>query len=215
MDNISFNGTLRFLQNQIGLPCACCGRTVLSEKELEALAKKIVPKKGRELANFLTPYTDYFDNPIKREPLDKLIACASDERFANEGLKGLALRFNIFYENTPLNILRRLFDSILYSADHIVPRSEGGLNRQANYLPMHRACNSDRFSDSYEILAQKKPNFVENIHKALREIYRRIVVDKSGKPKYKINLDESYIENAADPLRQQGINVNMDFIKRI
>ena len=90
MDKISFNGSYHFLQNQVGLPCALCGRRIISDIELKKLAPLLSFAKGKEVADILTPYLDSFETSAG-EPIFELVNLAKEGRFESLSLKNLAL----------------------------------------------------------------------------------------------------------------------------
>ncbi len=207
LNNISFNGRYNFLQNQSGLFCAYCGKKIVSEKDIKFLSRTLLGKKGVEVADALRPYLDCFVK-TEREPLQELINLAAEPRFANLSLKNLALHLSKkdVYSADDAKLIHKLFDSALYSAEHAIPQSKGGINSCYNYLPMHRGCNTLRGSDTYTHILELNPQFPANISKAVNEIASRIKTDRAGVTHYGMNLPLDYKEKVIDAVVSQGID---------
>ena len=207
INHITFGGQkYNFLQNQTGLPCAYCGGNIVSEKDMKLLRRCLEGKKGIEIAQILTPYLGFFAD-VENEPIYELVNLAKNPRYSNVSLKNLALHLKKrgVYSTDTNQLIHNLFEPVLYSVEHTVPRSEGGKNSYSNYLPMHRICNSSRSSDSYQKVFIENPKFVENINKALHEITSRILSDRAGLTHYGINLPEDYAVRVAESIASQGI----------
>ena len=86
------------------------------------------------------------------------------------------------------------------------PKSENGVNRYFNYLPMHISCNNDRKSKNYAQLVIVNPDFVANIRKSLLEIKSRISSDKLGQTSYGIHLPDDYFSGIKENIDKQGIS---------
>ena len=208
MDSISFNGKLHFLQNQTGLICANCGKHIVSEIDVKLIKRGVEQLKGAELAKFLASYVDCFGQKCNSKALTQLIELAQNPKYVDSGLKNLALHLEDkgIYSPDTNTLLHNIFDSVLYSADHVIPRSKGGVNRYSNFVPMHSSCNTDRSSASYSELLKTEPGLIENLKKSIALIQARIKSDKAGLTRYKINIPEDYSEKITDALVSQGID---------
>lgn len=206
MNSISFNGRYNFLQDQTGLFCAYCGKTIVSERDIKLLRRSLLGKKGIEVADILRPYLQFFTK-AEQEPLQELVTLASEPRFANLSLKNLALHLSQkgVYSADDMKLIHKLFDNVLYSAEHAVPQSKGGVNSCYNYLPMHRGCNTLRGSDSYTRVLEQNPEFPANISKSVDEIDARIKSDMAGQTHYGINLPPDYREKVLENVASQGL----------
>lgn len=207
LNSVSFNGRYNFLQDQSGLLCAYCGRVIASEKDTKLLGCALLGKKGVEVADILSPYLPFF-REVEKEPIYELVNMAREPRFANLSLKNLALHLSQkgVYSPDDKKLLHKLFDKILYSAEHTIPQSKGGVNSCYNYLPMHRGCNTMRGSDSYTKVTENNPDFPANINKAINEIDSRIKSDMTGQTHYGINLPADYREKVVDAVASQGLD---------
>ena len=207
--NISFNGKLHFLQNQSGLICASCGRKILSEKGLKDVRRVLEGKKGVSLAQILEKYLPFF-NAENNKTFVQLLELSKNPSCSQMGIKNLALHLsnkNVY--SSDMNILlHNIFDPILYSADHVVPRSRGGANSYYNFIPMHRSCNTQRSSESYSSVLKREPQFLNNLKKALFTIQDRIVSDKAGTTHFGINIPDDYIPRVINSFAQEGVNVS-------
>jgi len=88
------------------------------------------------------------------------------------------------------------------SLDHIIPRFEGGVNCQSNYLPMHAYCNNARKSVGYTELTQINPKFIDNIRETISAI-------KQAHEAEKLQIVPNYFQNLLANLEKQGISSKM------
>jgi len=60
-------------------------------------------------------------------------------------------------------IASRLLDASLASTEHIMPRSDGGVNDPSNYLVQCKFCNNERSSMSYKDWLKRHPEMKKNL----------------------------------------------------
>ncbi len=205
--SISFESNYKFLQNQIGLSCAYCGKLILQPRDVLTLHRTLEGKKGSAVGEILRPYLPLAGGEA-RGFLSTIINCSNEPKFSNWTFKQLSMlgkEPNIYDANSKIT-LANLLKSAMFSVEHTVPRSKNGINHYTNYLPMHISCNSNRSADSYASLIEENPNFIENLRKCLLDIKARILSDKAGKTHFKINLPEDYFKGIIDSISSQGLN---------
>lgn len=205
--NINFTGRYHFLQNQNGLPCAYCGKLILTNSDIKKLARVLETKKGPEIADVLEPYVDIFQGKGSVF-IKEMVEYARLPQYRNWKFKQLSMLGSEpkIYDKDVKKTLENLFDSIKYSIEHTTPKSKNGLNRQTNYLPMHIYCNNNRKSENYAQLSLINPDFVDNIRKSLSEIKYRVESDKAGLTHYKISLPDNYFDEIKENIEKQGLS---------
>ncbi len=206
-NNITFGSTYKFLQNQRGLNCACCGKLILSEKDVTDIYKSLQGQKGSNVAKILSPYASMLEGKSQRF-LNTIINCANEKKFQNWNFKQLSMlgkEPNIYSSDAKMT-LNNLLKSIKFSVEHTNPRSNNGINHYTNYLPMHIGCNIDRGSESYELISKKNPEFIQNLRNSILQIKSRILSDKEGKTHFGIKLQEDYVEGIIKNIIAQGID---------
>lgn len=206
---INFSGKYHFLQKQKNLPCAYCGQPVINEAQLKELQRNLEGKKAPEIAQILEPYIDIFPDGAKgKKFLTEVVTYAKCPKYKDWKFKELAMlgTEEKIFDNNYKKTLENIFNSILFSVEHTTPKSENGVNRYFNYLPMHISCNNDRKSKNYAQLVIVNPDFVANIRKSLLEIKNRISSDKLGQTSYGIHLPDDYFSGIKENIDKQGIS---------
>ena len=206
-NSISFGSNYKFLRNQVGLHCAYCGKLILQNRDIEAIHRTLEGKKGCDVGKILENYMELVNGDAKAF-LNTIIEYSKNSKFKDWTFKQLTMlgrEANIYNANSKIT-LENLLKSAMFSVEHAIPRSQEGLNRYTNYLPMHIGCNRSRSSDSYSVLINENPSLVENLRKSLLEIKERVLSDKSGKSHFKISLPEDYFKGIIDSIASQGLN---------
>lgn len=180
---------------------------MVSEKGLKEIRRTIEGKKGINLAEILEKYLPCFSESNAKNYL-QLLELAKNPKYSTFTIKNLAMHLenSKVYSPDINKLLHNLFDPVLYSADHVIPQSRGGVNSYYNLVPMHRSCNTQRSSESYGELVQKAPQILTNLKKAIYFIQERILSDKAGKTSYRINIPEDYVSKVINSLIQEGVN---------
>jgi hypothetical protein len=62
----------------------------------------------------------------------------------------------------------------LASADHLEPSSEGGINKQSNFLCVHKHCNEDRNVEKLPKYIENHPEVVGNIKNQIKILAEKI-----------------------------------------
>ncbi len=75
-------------------------------------------------------------------------------------------------------IAQRLLDSSLASTEHIMPRSDGGVNDPSNYLVQCKYCNNERSSMSYRDWLKRHPEMKANLQLYINKVISLIVENK-------------------------------------
>ena len=206
-NNLTFGVRFKFLQNQIALPCAYCGKAILSQMELNDIYKSLKDKKGKEIFPILLPFLDRIDGDAQSF-LRTVLSCARDAKYTDWNFKRLSLlgKEKKIYTPNDKDTLSNIFKNILFSVDHTEPQSLGGVNNQANYLPMHVGCNSLRSSYTYGEMTLQNPHFPDNIRRCLSELKRRMISDRLGQTHYDIRLQDDYFPQVTNSIVKQGID---------
>lgn len=71
-------------------------------------------------------------------------------------------------------IITSIFNPLISTFEHVVPKSENGANKMKNGLVMHQTCNLHRGTMPYEEFFQYHPEMKKNIQKQVNYIARRI-----------------------------------------
>jgi len=75
-------------------------------------------------------------------------------------------------------IAQRLLDASLASTEHIMPRSDGGVNDASNYLVQCKYCNNERSSMSYKDWLKRHPEMKTNLQVYIDKIISLIMENK-------------------------------------
>ena len=200
IQNISFTGS-RFLRRQETTTCALCGEPVFPEKKLTSkLNHAFHTQRGKELTKTLDLYFKQFREGRIPESLLKIYELSKDPKYEMCTFKNLTYHVSdpkIDYDNMR-NTIRNLFSDIILSLDHIIPRAAGGINNQANYLPMHVGCNNARKIYTYEYWDKLNPQFINHIRGSIASI-------KKAKELKKVRLIPNYFEKLLTNLENQGL----------
>jgi len=200
ISNISFGHSYHFLNKQTGILCAYCGGTTYKESEIKKLHGKLLPLKGREIAELLRPYLkDYRIRPPKS--LIEMIKLAERQDFQDKTFKALSLHLSDTraYDENSSKTLWNIMNDGIFSVDHVQPRALEGKSEQYNYLPMHRYCNSSRGHRSYGELLAIKPDFIEHLRESLMQLKRLQIANPQCLP-------ENYTQTVKSHIIEQGIS---------
>ncbi len=199
LSNLSFGHSYHFINKQNGILCAYCGGMTYTESDIKKLHAKLLPLKGREIAETLKPYLkDYKIRPPKA--LLDLIELSERQDFQDKTFKAITLHLQdpkVFDINSNKTLWNIMNDGI-FSVDHVQPRALEGKSEQCNYLPMHRYCNSRRGHRSYGELLAIKPDFIEHLRTSLMQLKRLQMLN----PKC---LPENYTQTVKSHIIEQGI----------
>jgi len=203
----AFAGSYHFIQKQKGLPCAYCGKPILTHAQIKEIHRSLEGKKGEEIAQILEPYVDIIQGK-GRKFLTEIVYFSKLPQFRDWKFKQLTMlgtEEKIYNENS-YNTLENILHSISFSVEHATARTNDGKNIYSNYLPMHVHCNESRSDINYAQIAILNPDFVNNIRKSLLEIKSRVYSDKNGFTNYKINLNEDYFDGIKENIEKQGLS---------
>ena len=206
-NNLAFGVKFKFLQNQVGLPCAYCGKPILSQIEFNDVYKALRNKKGKEIIPVLTPFLDRLEGDAQSF-LRTVLNCAQESKYSDWSFKKLSMlgQEKKIYTPNDVETLSNILKDIRFSVEHTEPQSLGGLNISSNYVPMHVGCNSKRSSYSYSEMSVQNPKFPENIRACLAELKRRMISDRLGKTHYDIRIQDDYFPKVTDSIVKQGID---------
>jgi len=205
-NKINFAGQYHFLQKQSGLPCAYCGKTIITNTDIKTIQKSLEGKKGIEIAEILEPYVEIFEGKGKQF-ITELVHYAKEPKYKDWKFKQLSMLCSEekIFENDIKKTIENLFHSIKFSVEHTTPKTLDGGNTQTNYLPMHIYCNEQRKHYDYAQMSLLNPDFTNNIRKSLLEIKYRVEKDKLGKPIYNIHLPDNYFVGIKENIAKQGL----------
>ncbi|MBR1976784.1 hypothetical protein IKA15_00720 [bacterium] len=129
------------------------------------------------------------DTPLKDELIQIAQALPNSESSASAFYAKYSRRGNN-------EIVRRLLTPAIATAEHIKPRSLGGLDNTANYIAECGTCNSTRSSMPYNEWFKQMPEMPENLQDYINNIAPRIA--RGDYPGY-----ETYIDDIIESIKEE------------
>ena len=168
--NSNFNGSSYYnqkfsLSKMDGIPCAYCGKKTLSLSKFDKKLYKL--KSIEEFLQLGEEYKEYLDE---------------------KELQHLNKKYLTRFPLGPKIALRTLFMPHIATKEHIIPRSNGGIDDIKNYIVTCYKCNSARKSIPLYNLFKSDKNISENINNHinfLKKFIPKLIKTKKIAPKYK------------------------------
>ncbi|MBQ3102399.1 hypothetical protein IJC60_05290 [bacterium] len=129
------------------------------------------------------------DTPLK----DELIKIAEALPNSESSVSAFYAKYSRRGNN---EIVRRLLTPAIATAEHIKPRSLGGLDNTANYIAECGTCNSNRSSMPYNEWFKQMPQMPENLQDYINNIAPRI--ERGEYPGY-----ETYIDDIIESIKEE------------
>ena len=129
------------------------------------------------------------DTPLKEELIKTAEALPNSESSVSAFYAKYSRRGNN-------EIVRRLLTPAIATAEHIKPRSLGGLDNTANYIAECGTCNSNRSSMPYNEWFKQMPQMPENLQDYINNIAPRI--ERGEYPGY-----ETYIDDIIESIKEE------------
>ncbi len=110
-------------------------------------------------------------------------------------------------------IAQRLLDASLASTEHIMPRSDGGVNDPSNYLVQCKYCNNERSSMSYKDWLKRHPEMRSNLQTYMDKVISYIVEDKIHNHDFYPLVVKSTLLKESDGLLDVRVSRIFNFLK--
>ncbi len=122
--------------------------------------------------------------------------------------------FIVKYHRRSLDeISQRLLDASLASTEHIMPRSDGGVNDPSNYLVQCKYCNNERSSMSYKDWLKRHPEMRSNLQVYIDKIISLIVEERIKNHDFYPLVIKSTLLKESDGLLDVRVSRIFNFLK--
>ena len=122
--------------------------------------------------------------------------------------------FVVKYHRRSLDeISQRLLDASLASTEHIMPRSDGGVNDPSNYLVQCKYCNNERSSMSYKDWLKRHPEMRSNLQVYIDKIISLIVEKRIQNHDFYPLVIKSTLLKESDGLLDIRVNRIFNFLR--
>ncbi len=110
-------------------------------------------------------------------------------------------------------IAQRLLDASLASTEHIMPRSDGGVNDPSNYLVQCKFCNNERSSMNYKDWLKRHPEMRSNLQIYIDKVISLIIENKIKNHDFYPLVIKSTLLKESDGLLDVRVNRIFNYLK--